>query len=145
MNPDPTISEGCRILAEFEDDAASLGSAEAEYVPVSPALVFPLADPAGLQAFLDSVALIQVDQGDLEGALRQLGQQEESCRRLEDWNGLATSLANHAYFLAFHLGQPRPALTLIDEAHQLAIRHGLVPLAEEIQPILNHIHRQAGA
>jgi len=36
MNPDPTVIESCRIIAEFEDDASSLGTAEPRYVPVMP-------------------------------------------------------------------------------------------------------------
>jgi hypothetical protein len=39
MNPDLTLNEDCRIIAEFEDDASAFATAEPEYVPV---LAIPL-------------------------------------------------------------------------------------------------------
>jgi hypothetical protein len=144
MNQDPTISESCRLIAEFEDDAATSTPAPPAVIPVSSALVLPLPDAAGLHAYLDGLALTLADKDDLEEALRQLQQQAETCRRGSDPKGRAIFLAGQAHVLAFHLGQPRPALPLIEEAHQLAVRHGLALLAREIQPILDNIHRQTG-
>jgi hypothetical protein len=34
MNPAPSFSTGCRIVAEFDDDASSFADAEPEFVPV---------------------------------------------------------------------------------------------------------------
>ena len=145
MNSDPTISESCRLIAEFEDDATSCASASPTLVPGSPGLVLPLPGPAGLHAYLDSLALSLADEGDWEGALRQLEQQAETCRRGSDPNGLAIFLASQAHLLTFQLGRSRPALPLIEEAHHLAVGHGLKALAGEIQPILIHIRQQVGA
>ncbi len=41
MEPPPTIGVGCRIIAEFEDDASAVTTAEPEFVPVN-ALPFPV-------------------------------------------------------------------------------------------------------
>jgi hypothetical protein len=36
MNPDQTVTESGRIIAEFEDDAGPFATAEPEYAPVLP-------------------------------------------------------------------------------------------------------------
>lgn len=59
------------------------------------------------------------------------------------FNGLATALANQAVVLAQKMGKPRKALPLAEEAHRLAIEHGLTALAQQIKPILDSVRQRA--
>ncbi len=61
------------------------------------------------------------------------------CRELGNVDGLAISLANQADILAFSRRRPGEALPLVEEAHRIATRHGLIARAKLIEPILEKV------
>jgi hypothetical protein len=101
-------------------------------------------DLSALSICLGNQALILQAQGDLEGAMRLLKEKETIRRRLNDPNGLALSLTNQSVLLAFNLQRPADALPLVQQAHDLADRHGLIALRQQIAPILARIRSLVG-
>ena len=77
--------------------------------------------------------------GDLDGAMRLYEEQEAICRRLNNPNGLAISLVNQGELLALMLSRPGEGLPLAEEAARIATKHGLLALAQEIEPIVKKI------
>jgi tetratricopeptide (TPR) repeat protein len=66
---------------------------------------------------------------------------ERICRDAGIPDGLAMSLAKQAALLADSLNNPRAALPLIKEACQIADKHGLAALGDQIRPVLDTILR----
>ena len=98
-----------------------------------------LGNKGGLQVSLGNQALILRAREDLNGAMALLKEQERLCRELGDARGLAISLANQADLLASARHRPQEALPLAEEALRIASRHGLAPLAGQIEAILNEV------
>ncbi len=92
-----------------------------------------LGNQVGLQASLGGQALILKDRGDLDGAMALLKDKESICRELGNKDGLATSLINQASILSLRGDQTKDALFLADEAYRLAVEHGYVALAKQIE------------
>jgi len=82
-----------------------------------------LGDPAGLQACLGNQALIFMDRGELDEALRLLQEQEANCRRLGDSRGLSASLGNQALIFKAR-GELDEALRLQQEQEAICRRLG---------------------
>lgn len=59
-------------------------------------------------------------------------EEERTCRQLGDPAALAASLANQAGLLGANAADRDEAQRLADEAHSLALRHGLSALAGQI-------------
>jgi hypothetical protein len=68
-----------------------------------------------------------------------LVERERICRRLWNPDWLARSLADQAILLAEKLGQPRKALKLAEEAHQLAAKNGLMALERQLASLLQFL------
>jgi nephrocystin-3 len=100
-----------------------------------------LGNKAGLQACLGNQALILKARGDLDGAMAAYKEQERLCRELGKVEGVARALARQAVVIAFGKGHPAEALPLAEEAYRIATRHGLTPLAKQIEPILEKVRR----
>ncbi len=98
-----------------------------------------LNDVAGLAHALNLQWEILSESGDPHGALALLRQQEALCRQLNDPAALATSLANQAFLLAGQLSRPAEALPLAEEGLDVATRHGLGALAQQIEPVVRQI------
>ena len=71
--------------------------------------------------------------------MRLLKEKESICRRLNRPDGLAISLANQAQLQAFKLSRPKEALPLAEQAVDIAMKHGLTALVEQIEPIVTAI------
>ena len=95
-----------------------------------------LNDPRRIATRPGQRGAILKDTGDLDGAMRLLKEVEAICRRLNDPNGLAISLINQAWLLAFQLSRPKDGLPLAKEAARIAAKHGLRALAQQIEPIV---------
>jgi hypothetical protein len=80
----------------------------------------------------------------LDRAIALHKQEELIYRELNAPEGLAMSLANRAGLLAQHLGRPREALPLAEEACRLATAHGLTALAEPAKRILDFVRSKLG-
>jgi nephrocystin-3 len=97
-----------------------------------------LGNKDGLSISLGNQALILKARGDLDAAMALLKEQERICRELRNPDGLATSLTNQS-LIQIQKGKKREALSLAKEAYELATRHGLSALAQQIKPILDII------
>lgn len=102
-----------------------------------------LGDKDGLQSSLGNQAMIRRGRGELNEATRLYAEQERLCRELGNTEGLALSLINRACLWAGDMGRPREALPAAEESYRLATTHGLIALAEQIRPILEHLRSQA--
>jgi TPR repeat protein/tetratricopeptide (TPR) repeat protein len=98
-----------------------------------------LGNKDGLQTCLGYQANVLSTQGDLHGSIALHKEVERICRELGNPGGLAVSLGNQALILARDFRQPQEALPLAEEAHDLALRHGLTAAAEAIEPVLNAV------
>jgi hypothetical protein len=96
-------------------------------------------DQTNLGNPLGNQAPILRDRGDLDEAMTLHKEEERICRELGEVAGLVTSLGNQAVLMAFNLLRPTDALPLVEEAHQIAIRHGLSALANRIAMLLVEI------
>jgi hypothetical protein len=72
-------------------------------------------------------------------------EEERLCRQVDKPEVLAGSLTNQAELVADDWNRPEAALPLIEEAHQLAARHGLLAALQEIEPIRDRIRARCRA
>ena len=79
-----------------------------------------------------------MDRGDLDGAMKLFKDKERICRELGDPNSLAISLVNQALIIN-EKGDTKQAFELAEQAYQLANQYGLIALAGQIKPSLDHI------
>ena len=96
----------------------------------------------GLSRTLGNQALILKDRGDLDGAMALFKEVERICRQLGNVESLAIALANQAAVLA-QMGRAREGLPLAEQAHQLAAQHGYAVVANQIEPVVNTMRREA--
>jgi tetratricopeptide (TPR) repeat protein len=101
-----------------------------------------LGNKGDLSTCLGNLANILAERGDWEGAMPLYKQEEQICRELDRVEGLARSLFNQAILLT-KTSQPREALPLMEQAYWLAKLHGLISLAQQIQPALKHVRQAA--
>jgi hypothetical protein len=97
-----------------------------------------LGDPAGVSRSLSNQALILQTRGDLDGAMALYKEDERICRELAAPASLAISLAHQASLLG-QMNRHREALSLAEEAYQLASQHGLTALVQLIAPIRDQL------
>ncbi len=100
-------------------------------------------DLAGLKGCLTNQAVVHRKCGEVEEALAMHKKEEQLCRQLNSSHGVALSLINQAHLLADRLRQPAEALSLAEEAYQLATRHGFNNLAGQIKARLARIRQKA--
>ena len=103
-----------------------------------------LGDRPGLAAVLGNRAGLLAAMGDVDAALELMRESEGIRRDLGETEGLAIALANRAALTEEHLGRPREALALADEAHRIAADHGLVRLAGQIESFRAFLRRRIG-
>ncbi len=78
---------------------------------------------------------------ELDGAMALFQEQERICRDLGVVGGLIASLVGQARLL-LTMGRARQALPLAEDAYECARRHGLAPLARQVEPILDEARSQ---
>lgn len=94
-----------------------------------------------LPACLNGQANILYAWGALDEALELYRESECICREAGDPEGLVESLYNQTIILATRLNRLHEALPLINEAHDLSLRRGLIDLARKTKPLLEYIRK----
>jgi tetratricopeptide (TPR) repeat protein len=95
-----------------------------------------LGNQLGLQIALTNQGSVLEARGQAEEALALLRTAEQMSRALRNPEGLAIVLRRQAELLARSLNRPGEARAAAEEAHRLAVAHGLTALAEQIDPLL---------
>jgi len=99
-----------------------------------------LGDNDGLQRAIGNQAVILQDRGDMGGAMTMNKEQERICRALGKPEGLAQSLSKQAVLLILTgTGSAQESLELIDEALDLAHRHGYRQLENQFASLRDTI------
>ena len=134
----------CRQIGDLDGLQASLGDQAAIYHKrgdfqtamklhdEEEQLCRELNNQNGLQTCLGNKGAILLDQKRLNEAMHLLRQQEEICRELGTPEGLAQCLMNQAIILEL-TGLHREAQSMGEEAHRIAVEHGLTLMAREIE------------
>jgi len=137
----------CRQIVDLNGLQASLGDQAAIYHKrgdfqtamklhdEEEQLCHELNNQNGLQMCLGNKGAILLDQKRLNEAMHLLRQQEEICRELETPEGLAQCLTNMALVLGL-MGRLSEARSMGEEAHRIAVEHGLTWMAREIERIM---------
>jgi tetratricopeptide (TPR) repeat protein len=95
-----------------------------------------LGDRASLQRSLGNQSGTLQKRGDLKGAMALLQEQQRICQELGHVDGLALALANQAVLLR-QMGRVSEAASLAQDAYRLAGEHGLIALAQRLQPLVD--------
>ncbi len=98
----------------------------------------------GLNITLSNQAFIMEKRGDLAGAMPLYKEQERICRELGKIDGLVGSLIYQAVVLELEYNQVKDALSLLDEAYQLAVDQGDVSLIKQVEEIRSEIVKRKG-
>ena len=131
-------NQACIFYSRGDLDGAMALQREAE------SICRELGNKDGLSRSLGNQALILDTRGDLDGAIGLHKEEERICRELGDREGLCCSLVNQASILGFKQNQSREAISLADEAYRLAVDHGFVSLAKQIEGIRSQIVKRKG-
>jgi tetratricopeptide (TPR) repeat protein len=103
-----------------------------------------LANPLGLQIALSNEALVWQKWGRVEEALALLREAERLSRGLGNPEGLAIVLLRQAELLAGADGRSPEALRPAEEAHRIAVAHGLTALLDQVRPVLTSLQAPRG-
>jgi tetratricopeptide (TPR) repeat protein len=103
-----------------------------------------LGNQLGLQIALTNQGSVLQARGQAEEALALLQTAEQMGRGLRNPEGLAIVLRRQAELLAWSLNRPREALAAAEEAHRLAVTHGLTALAEQLASLLVRLQAWSG-
>lgn len=130
--------QGLLLVMEKDFDRALARIEESERICHRTGDTLGLARAAGVRG------LVFEAQGELAGALELQTRSESLCREAQDVDGLCRALTLQAQILA-QLGRDQEASSRIAEAADLARRHGLTAIAEQmIQPVLQLVNREDG-
>ena len=88
-------------------------------------------------------AFMLMEQGDKEGALALLKEEEKVCRELDEPRGLAYSLAGQVLLLGKEMGRPHQALPLAEEACQLATSQGMTGVIQQMRLFLDSLRAES--
>jgi tetratricopeptide (TPR) repeat protein len=126
--------QGVILMKSGELDRAMALEKEAEQI------CRELGDLDGLQACLGNQANILFAGEDLDIAMKLYKEQEQICRELGNVEGIAISFSNQALVL-YKMGCIKKAISLAEEAYQLATRHDYKTLSSRIEATLNSMRK----
>ena len=97
-----------------------------------------IGDRKGLSVSFGNQGVIYYDQGEFDEAMKLYKDQERICRELDDMYGLSICLINQAEVFR-DLEKINEALLLSEESYRVAAEHGLLSLAQQIEPVLDKL------
>jgi len=104
-----------------------------------------LGDKVGCWKCLNEQGIIVFTQGRFDLAMGFFKEVEQIALELQDYAGLAMSLANQAEVIGLRLNQASEGLAKAHEAHRIAIEHGLKDMLPGIEDIIQKIQQHGQA